>query len=356
MGIHLRVVAWIALVIGWILVLRGHGLMGLSLIAAFVALRLIYSQRLPHLNRPQDRYDTEPKRRAMVRSASPPPMRITLSPAEARWRRLVLASYGNAYLRDAIPLEHWYRHRALWDAAFTFRDSSDGKLLVSGCIEWLQWMKTRGVIRISLYMADEPPADARVGGWDRQAIRCDFADSHEIWMMGKEIPVSNETVDSNPLYSAYEPDVDAYWRIRTCEGTPLSTVIDWSQMRGRIENFLNRLDTPEFDTDLSGSGYVPLKAYFAHCPDWADLPLLPPDEDLAIPHSLLRDLHLIQSTLENFCHPKNDASPYQSYSADERERIRAIELTLEHLVEEVQCAAGSETRWKFAKPHMDFDR
>lgn len=333
--------------LGWILILKGYALPGVCALAAFAALQIVQHRRRTALQEQPAGVAACPGETAPMspRATVPTAARITRSQPESRWRRLVLASYGNAWLQGNIALEDWYRHRALWDAACLFRDNGDGRLLASNSLAWLQWIRARGATRISLYMTDELPAAAHVDQWDRQAMRVDFPGCHEIWMAGRESAACEASADPYTGYLAYEPEIDAYWRIRTGNGSNPPVQADWQQMRNQIQETLKTCRIFGIDPDLSEPGFTPLNTYFAHCPDWADLPLLPADETLAIPHELLRDLCRIRSGLESFCHPKNDASPYQSYSADDQKRLNDFRATLDRMIEGVQCAAGSEIRW-----------
>lgn len=375
-------VGWAALVLGWWLVWRGEGVWGCGCIALFALIRLVTArqavrERLASAPRAEaaepagsGRAPGPPERVVEAEVANPHTAALTDdhltgalpadpdSDSDARWRRLVWVSYGNAFLQAAIKLEDWYRHSLLWPALCSFRDGADRRLVAEDGFAWLSELRQRGALRLSLDQDDELPDLPGIGQCDPQVITCHFADRCERWRMGEEESLVEQAAQQiewearsevYPLWGhgGYVPALDAYWRLEDQPVAPPAQPTDWAAVEHAVARALRRAQfggRPDLALE-------PDQLFFrgdADAPPWARFPVLPNDPALRIPHRLLEELMQRHAAFRNENQPKNEYGFWAQTRGDPQAMaaLDAYGQCLLALIGWVQRLSGSETRWR----------
>lgn len=241
---------------------------------------------------------------------------------ESILRQVALVSYGTQFLRKEIELEDWYRHGVFFETRLQFRDPADA-LLADDFTLWLDILRKSGATRLSLHLPGEFEINlSRAWRGGDYAVVAHFADRHEIWAVGTELPAwSNHPLLSEdqriPDSTSWGGTIDTYWCVQERPGQLEVADTNWADLTAAIA----------MDLDLvipTGSGpaapfYVPV----SRDSSWARFALFAVSGASAQAHRLLTTLDSEQATFANDTHPKNENSHYHHMSeADASEMMR----------------------------------
>ncbi|WP_146193489.1 hypothetical protein [Corticimicrobacter populi] len=264
----------------------------------------------------------------------------------ARWRRVLWASYGNAYLQDALSLDDWYRHGTLWEATCPFLSASDRSLVAHDGFEWLSMQKRNGALRLSLedYTAVLPDF---LQAQDRQALVCHFADRCEVWLLASDQSLYQRThQDGGPRFGIHLPAMDSYWQVARLPAQGPTPAIHWVAEQTRIGDILTHYGHPWCPSRLTDHNAPYYRWGYWHDTDWAVFSIVPEDPAIMIPHGLFRDLTHMMSQFENDTNLKNEGNLLMQTTEKGVERLQAHGRMLAQLLDYTQRLAAAETRWR----------
>lgn len=262
---------------------------------------------------------------------------------ESILRQVALVSYGTKLLRKEIELEDWYRHGVFFETRLQFRDAANA-LLADDFTLWLTILKDTGATRLSLHLPGQlgvdPPRAWRGGD---HAVVAHFADRHEIWAVGTELPAwlthplrSEERwiPDSTPWGGA----IDTYWRVEERPGPLEVANTDWTELTAAIAMDLNLV------IPVRAGPAAPFCVAVSHDISWARFPLFPVSEACAQAHRLLTILDSEQATFANDTHPKNENSNYRHMSDADASAVMRRGMRLRGWLTEVLLRCANECR------------
>lgn len=262
---------------------------------------------------------------------------------ESILRQVALVSYGTQFLRDEIELEDWYRHGVFFDARLQFRDQ-DNTLLADDFTLWLEILKASGATRLSLHLAGQFDIDLpRTSPGEGHAVVAHFADRHEIWTVGSELPgwLTHPLRPQErwiPNSTSWGGAIDTYWRVADLPGKLEVVDTNWKALTAAIA----------LDLDLAIPSVSPLGRAAPFCvaasrnPPWAKFPLFPVTTASAQAHLLLTILDAEEAAFANDTHPKNESSAYRQMGDADAAEMMARGMRLRNWLTEVLLRSANE--------------
>lgn len=262
---------------------------------------------------------------------------------ESILRQVALVSYGTQFLRNEIELEDWYRHGVFFDTRLQFRDL-DNALLADDFTLWLEILKASGAMRLSLHLAGQFDIDLpRASPDDAHAVVAHFADRHEIWAVGSELPgwLTHPLRPEErwiPDSTSWGGAIDTYWCVADVPGKLEVVGTNWKQLTAAIA----------LDLDLAIPPVSPIGRAAPFCvqasrnPPWAKFPLFPVTEVSSRAHLLLTILDTEEAAFANDTHPKNENSDYRQMSDADAAEMMARGMRLRNWLTEVLLRSANE--------------
>ncbi|EEG09098.1 hypothetical protein [Pseudogulbenkiania ferrooxidans] len=250
-----------------------------------------------------------------------------MSLCEADCRAVALCAYGNAFLADRLTLEDFHQHAAFADVAIQFRDQ-EGPLWTADYIQWLLFMRQRGISRLVL-LNDErllayfphiesPPS---LG-----ALLCLGGEETELWIRQKE-PVLFTSISSHyPHCAHWAAPIDTYWQKPLSPPWTEINTTDWSELKTQCLEQVMNSPLEEVRRIWRSWQAAPCQPYigpYTVSIEWQALPLTPYNPASECGHMLLQLLNRLDSWYQNFTHGKNDNSPFWTFSREEQNALGA---------------------------------
>jgi hypothetical protein len=262
-------------------------------------------------------------------------------------------SYGNAYLQGRAPLTSWSRHPLMLSEADTFQFLQSRELVACNALEWLWWLKSEGVRRISAGPIETLPAVSGIE-WDTQAVLCHFEDRIEVWAMGHVRSLAmrkSEEVHSLEIWFGQSLFLaDTYLHVSTVS-TSISdslVLVDWIALDKKMRSELRDFDSFGLNSPHSrgeGEWYFSRDQLQDEDGD-SKLPDVPADRRMLDAHSMLITLWRLYGALRNATHPKDEGNLYMTLDRSGLERLDRFEKWIEIWAERVQGLSAGYTDWR----------
>jgi hypothetical protein len=235
----------------------------------------------------------------------------------------------------------------------TFQHLLSRELVACNAFEWLWWLKSEGVRRLSAGSLEKLPPVKSVE-WDRMAVLCHFKDRVDVWAMGHVRSLAMRKYDEQKNLESWFGQslllADTYLHVSTVSvpNSEKALPVNWQKLHHDMQAELNEFDSFGFNRSRHAADS---KWYFAQrqSPDDQQikpLPTLPADKNMAQAHAMLIQLDGLESAFFHATHPKDEGNLYFTLGRAGLDRLDAFSETITSWTERVQSLCASYTGWQ----------